>query len=55
LSVGEDPEAAGHIGVVIPYVVYRKLASHLVTTGSHVRVEELIIPILEVHAERLGT
>lgn len=41
-SVVADP-CEGHIGVLIPYVVYRKLGSHLVTMGSHVTVEELII------------
>jgi len=43
-GVGEAPKDSGYISVMIPYVVYSKLAWYLAAGKSPLKVDEFITP-----------
>lgn len=51
-SIPEDP-SQGHIAVMIPYVLYRRLQEYLLAIQSSLKPEELIASILEGYIRRL--
>jgi len=52
-SVVQDPNE-GHIQVVIPHWIYRKMANFLVGIRSLAKPEDYISAILEGHIRRLN-
>jgi len=50
----DDEATPGHIAVMVPYWVYRRICHALVAMGSSTKPEEYIVAILEGHVRRLN-
>jgi len=50
----DDEATPGHIAVMVPYWVYRRIWHALVAMGASTKPEEYIVAILEGHVRKLN-
>jgi hypothetical protein len=54
ISLGDGEKAPGHIALMIPYWIYRRVCAALTAMGATTKPEDYIVAVLEGHVRRLN-